>query len=203
VGSLTEGVHTFMVPVDSTVEGALISVSLQCLQIVEIARPSGTPLRDDETGADVHRFEAGRIVVVDHPDPGPWTVTVSGRGLFFLVVQARSRIGLGRVAFVGDPAASRDATPATGPPRLGEARRLEVSVTGADREVAFGMISAAGDPIGPVNLAEERQVGESRTYFGQVTPRATQFRIAVTGVDSHGYAWQRVHAPLYSTAGSE
>jgi hypothetical protein len=201
VGSLTEGIHTFTVPMDSTVEGVLFSVSLQCLQVVEIGRPSGDALKDGETGVDVHRFEAGRIVAVDHPAAGPWRVTVSGKGLFFLVVQARSRIGLGRVEFVGRAGGG---TPrAQGPLRIGRARQLEVSVTGDGHDLDFGMLTAAGDPIGPVSLAEERQEGETRTYFGQLTPRTTQFRIAVTGIDPHGYAWQRVHAPLYTTAGSE
>jgi hypothetical protein len=40
-GSLEDGTHEFSFPIDSTVESAFISVSLQCLQVVEIATPAG------------------------------------------------------------------------------------------------------------------------------------------------------------------
>jgi hypothetical protein len=49
-GSLEDGTHEFSFPIDSTVESAFISVSLQCLQVVEIATPTGALLRDSDPG---------------------------------------------------------------------------------------------------------------------------------------------------------
>jgi hypothetical protein len=205
-GSLTEGLHTFTIPVDSTIESLLVSVSLQCLQVVEIAPPSGAPLRDADPGVDYHHFEAGRIVVVERPVPGAWTVTVSGRGLFFLVVQARSPLALGSVRFMepGGRPGHEGLFPITGAPKLAVQQWLEVGVTGAAGPPTFSLISAFGDRLQALALAPEPgETGENHTFHGQVTPRAKQFRVAVTGVDARGYPFQRVHAPLYSTAGAE
>ena len=99
-GSLEDGTHEFSFPIDSTVESAFISVSLQCLQVVEIATPAGALLRDSDPGVDYHQFQAGRIVTIKKPAPGPWKVTVSGKGMFFLVAQAKSDLSLDDARFV-------------------------------------------------------------------------------------------------------
>ena len=207
-GSLTEGVHTFDMPVDSTIESALFSVSLQCLQVVEIALPDGALLREGLDGVNDHQFQAGRIVVVNHPTAGTWHVTVSGSGLFFLVVQARTPLSLDRVAFVapGGRPGHEGLFPITGSPAYGIAQWLEVTLDGDGRGERFTLISGASEPLQPVELRPEpggKAAVGTRTFLGQVTPRARQFRVSVTGTDSAGFPYQRVHAPLYSTAGSE
>jgi hypothetical protein len=198
-GSLVEGVHTFTIPMDSTVESALFSISLQCLQVVEIAAPSGARPRNGDPGVDDHAFEAGRIVTIDRPEPGPWQITVSGRGMFFLVVQARSPIGLNAVV-LGDPRAGG------GRPilKIGVPVHVEVTVSGDAQRPAFEIVGAQGNNATPLPLAtRENGDGSALTYFGQLTPTLRRFRIALRGTDSHGFPFERVHAPLYSTAGPE
>ena len=68
-GPLSDGLHEYTVPVDETVGSLLFSVSVQCLQVVEIARPSGALLRDTDEGVDYHQFEAGRVAVVEPRNP--------------------------------------------------------------------------------------------------------------------------------------
>ena len=206
-GSLVEGVHSFDVPIDSTIESVLFSISLQCLQVVEIATPTGALLEDGGEGVDAHRFEAGRVIVVAHPPAGAWRVTVSGRGLFFLVVQARTPLALDGVRFVapsGRPGHG-GLFPVHGPPAYGVPQWLEVTVGGDVRAPRFQLVSSANELLQPIELrpVTEESSGETRTFLGQVTPRSRQFRVAVSGVDATGAPFQRVHAPLYSTAGSE
>ena len=43
-GTINPGVHEFRVPIDSSVESVLFSISVQCLQTADVARPSGVPL---------------------------------------------------------------------------------------------------------------------------------------------------------------
>src|SRR5262245_37288196 len=44
-GSLVDGRHDFSFPIDSTIESMMVSVSLQCLQSVDVITPSGQVLQ--------------------------------------------------------------------------------------------------------------------------------------------------------------
>ena len=92
VGDLDAGVRTVDVAVDTSVERVLFSVSLQCLQEIEIVRPSGAPVAASDPGVSWTAFQAGRQVGVTAPEPGDWKVRLAGKGLLFLVVHARSSL---------------------------------------------------------------------------------------------------------------
>jgi hypothetical protein len=202
-GSVAEGVHDFVVPIDSTVESVMISVSLQCLQVADITTPSGASLRANDPGVNYHQFEAGRIVTVASPGPGAWKVTVSGRGMFFLVVQAKTALTLDMARFVapGGRPGHDGLFPVKGPVPAGSARLLEVDLHGAAHDVTFRFVSSQGDTLQDLVLA--RQEGGSKddqTYVGEVTPKAAEYRLQVSGVDGKGLPFTRMHAPLFIEA---
>lgn len=202
-GGLTEGVHEFVVPVDSTVESLMISVSLQCLQVADVTTPAGAGLRSTDAGVDYHQFEAGRIVTVASPSPGAWKVTVSGRGVFFLVVQAKTDLTLDRAEFVapGGRPGHEGLFPVKGPLPAGSARLLEVGLHGAARDVTFRFVSSQGEMLQDLTLApQEAGSAEERSYVGEVTPRAPEYRLQVSGVDAKGFPFTRMHAPLFVEA---
>ena len=199
-GTLAEGVHEFSIPVDSAIESAMFSVSLQCLQVVEIVRPSGDELRANDPGVEYHQFQAGRIVTLPNPTPGAWTVRVAGKGMFFLVLQAKSELTLDRVAFVepGGRPGHEGLFPIKGAPRRGVAQKLEVEMSGAFRNPRFRFVTSAAELIQELPLeAQEGSSGE-QSFLGDVTPSARQFRLAVSGQDGRGFPFQRVHAPLFT-----
>jgi len=199
-GTLAEGVHEFSIPVDSAIESAMFSVSLQCLQVVEIVRPSGDELRANDPGVEYHQFQAGRIVTLPNPTPGAWTVRVAGKGMFFLVLQAKSELTLDRVAFVepGGRPGHEGLFPMKGAPRRGVAQKLEVEMSGAFRNPRFRFVTSAAELIQELPLeAQEGSSGE-QSFLGDVTPSARQFRLAVSGQDGRGFPFQRVHAPLFT-----
>lgn len=199
-GSVTEGVHDFVVPIDSTIESVMISVSLQCLQVADITTPSGADLRANDPGVDYHQFEAGRIVTVATPAPGAWKVTVSGRGLFFLVVQAKTTLTLDEARFVapGGRPGHEGLFPVKGALPAGSTRLIEVGLHGAAREVTFRFVSSQGDIVQDVALArQEGESGDDQTYVGEVTPKAPEYRMQVSGVDAKGFPFTRMHAPLF------
>jgi hypothetical protein len=205
-GSLEDGLHEFSIPIDSTVESAFISVSLQCLQVVEIATPTGALVREADPGVDYHQFQAGRIVTVKHPSPGSWRVSVSGHGMFFLVVQAKSDLSLDEARFVeeGGRPGHEGLFPIKGPPRRGVAQLFEVRVSGAPSVSDVAFVSSQGVLLQRLPLsAQEGGSGADRTYVGQVTPRASEFRVAVTGVDAKGFPFERMKAALIVTGGRE
>ena len=95
---MNPGLHEFPVPIDSTVESVLFSISVQCLQTADVVRPSGaTAIGDDVT--EVPNFRAQHMVVIRRPEPGIWTMRVAGRGISGVVVQARSGIGISQPEF--------------------------------------------------------------------------------------------------------
>lgn len=199
-GTLAEGVHEFSVPIDSTIESAMFSVSLQCLQVVEIVTPSGDELRANDPGVDYHQFQAGRIVTLPNPAPGTWTVRVAGKGMFFLVLQAKTDLSLDSVRFVGPGGrpGHEGLFPIKGSPKQGVAQKLEVTITGAVRDAAFRFVTSSAETIQTLSLRPEDEGREEQTFLGDVTPRARQFRLMVSGVDARGFSFQRVHAPLFT-----
>jgi hypothetical protein len=80
-GSATPGVHEFQVPIDSFVESALFSISVQCLQVAEVVRPSGAAVLGGDEVTDLSAFRAQRMVIVKRPEPGVWSVRVAGSGV--------------------------------------------------------------------------------------------------------------------------
>ncbi len=204
-GPVEDGLHEYPVTVDGSVESVLFSVSLQCLQVVEIERPSGALVQASDEGADYHQFEAGRIVVLPHPETGTWKVRASGRGLLFLVVQATSPVSLGRVQLLARRAApsGEELVPGFQPARTGIPQDVSLSVSGDVQNVVARIVSAGFEDLGPVTRAQEAE-GENAgnaSWRGRfIVPRGP-FRIVVSGTGPDGRPFVRVHAPLLEAAG--
>ena len=77
-GSLRPGVHELQVPIDPSVESVIFSISVQCLQVAHLVRPSGLPASGDSV-TDLSNFRAQRMVIVARPETGIWTIRVLGK----------------------------------------------------------------------------------------------------------------------------
>jgi hypothetical protein len=186
-GSLNSGLHEFKVPIDSSVESVLFSVSVQCLQVADVIPPSGA-FANRETVTDLSNFRAERMVIVKRPEPGIWTVRVSGSGISGLVVQARSAIGIARPEFAPVPGTTFKATPSPG---IENAVRIRVS--GDVTDVHASLVSGVFLPIAKLSW----EAGESEgSYVSRFTPGGEGFRILIFGKDTQGFAFQRMSAPL-------
>ncbi len=187
-GELTQKSRQFEFPVDSTVESLLIVASIQCRDTIVIRSPGDT----ESPGAESHDFRAIKMMQVRLPQPGRWQVRIAGRGIFFLLVRAKSPITLGSVTFV-DPETRR---PVPGPPKPGVESFVEAYLAGDFHDVAFHLVSPAAEDLEEITLARVRETGP---YAGPVTPKVPAFRIAVRGKDERGWPFQRLHAPLFRT----
>jgi hypothetical protein len=185
VGQLGKGQYEFDIPLDSTIESAYFFVSMQCLEAVTLIRPSGDELRTDEPGVEYRHFEAVRMFTLPQPLPGPWRVRVSGRGFFSIFVKAATDVSLADVTFSGGRF-----------PLKREPQRVGVKMNGAISDIAFHFLSAGGAVLERLTLNPEEEGEDRRTYAGEVTPPAGDFRIAVTGVDERGFRVQRVESRL-------
>ena len=186
-GQLAAGLHDFAVPVDR-VDSLLFSLSVQCLEVAEIVRPSGAVLQAADPGVEYHQYEAGRIVTILRPDPGEWRVRLSGTRLFLVTVQAKGGLSVEGPRFIPDD-----------PLEAGRARVLRFSASPEARDVHARLVTQGFQDLGAVPLRIVRDdTGEQ--FAGEITPPARPFRLVVTGHDGAGFPFQRVHAPLFDPA---
>jgi len=177
----------FPVPIDSTVESVLFSISVQCLQTADVVRPSGaTAIGDDVT--EVPNFRAQHMVVIRRPEPGIWTMRVAGRGISGVVVQARSGIGISHPEFL--PASQ---TTFTAIPKAGTANILRIRMSGRVSDLRASLVSGQFTLLAELPL-ESAEI--ESTYVSRFTPGSEAFRLLVTGKDAAGVAFQRMSAPL-------
>ena len=186
-GSLTPGLHEFQVPVDPSVESVLFSISVQCLQVADIVRPSGAAPSGDDV-VDLSNFRAERMVIVKRPEPGMWTLRLSGSGVSGVVVQARSSIGIADVQFA--PARSMNFTPF---PTTGVENVVKIRISGRVQEVRASIVSGVFLPLAPLPLERDETDG---SYLSRFTPGSEGVRVLVVGKDFDGVAFQRMYAPL-------
>ena len=201
VGQLESGLHEFDVPIDSTVESVNFFVSLQCLQLVGIAGPTGREVGDgDPSVSEDHRFDAIRFVTLTRPEPGRWKIIVAGKGLFFMIVTARTGLSLGGLVFLDQGRRIDTAGHGVSLPEAGRPQRVEVRVDGAAGPVAFRLISSSAATLQTLSLEESGHEPGRRTYTGSVTLPASGSRLAATGLDERGFPFQRVDPRLVLTA---
>jgi hypothetical protein len=182
-GQLAAGLHEFPVPVDR-VDSLLFSLSVQCLQVAEIVRPSGAVLQAADPAVEYHQYEAGLIVTVVRPDPGEWGVRLSGTRLFLVTVQAKAPLSVAGPRFVPE-----------GPLQAGVARVVRFSASTDARDVHARLVTQGFQDLGAIPLRIVRdETGVS--FVGELTPPARPFRLVITGRDPDGLAFQRVHAAL-------
>jgi hypothetical protein len=186
-GSMNPGLHEFNVPIDSTVDSVLFSISVQCLQTADVVRPSGAiAIGDDVT--DLPNFRAQHMVIVRRPEPGMWTLRVAGSGISGVVAQARSGIGVSQPEFA--PAAG---TTFSAVPSAGVQNTLRVRMSGRASNLRASLVSGQFMLLVELPLA----TGETDdTYVSRFTPGTEAFRVLVTGNDAAGFAFQRISAPL-------
>ena len=186
-GSLTPGSQEFRIPIDPSVESVLFSVSVQCLQAVDVVRPSGLAANGDDV-THLSNFRAERMVIVKRPEPGLWTVAVSGSGVSAVVVQAKSGLGIADVKFAAAGTSNFIPLPSAG---IENTVRIRVSDRAAD--VHASLVSGAFRAMSQLPLEAGDTDG---VYQSRFTPGAEGFRILVVGKDGDGNAFQRMFAPL-------
>jgi hypothetical protein len=200
-GPLEEGLHEYSVTVDGSVESALFSVSIQCLQVVEIERPGGALVQASDEGADYHQFEAGRIVTINRPETGTWKIRASGRGLSFIVVQARTTLSLGHVQLLARKSGTAEEAPVFQPGRAGTRQAVRITVSGDPRDVEARLVTAHFEELGPIALVASKDPSAGPSWRGEFAVPSVPFRIVLSGTGPEGGPFVRVHAPLLESAG--
>ena len=186
-GAVTPGLHEFDVPIDPSVASVLFSISVQCLQTADVVRPSGAlAVGDDVT--DLPNFRAQHMVIVRQPEPGIWSLRVSGSGISGVVVQTRSAIGIARPEFAPAPGTTFAAIPSAGVENT-----LRIRMSGPASDLRASLVSGQFTSLADLPLVAGETEG---AYVSRFTPGTEAFRVLVTGKDADGFAFQRMSAPL-------
>jgi len=184
IGNLN-GSRDFDFPVDSSITSLLVLASLQCHNSVQVTRPSGPELTAENSALSVD-LQAGRILRVDQPEPGPWRIHLGGSGLFIVSVLAKSDVAIQKVAFSLEGGRSA--------PLPGVRQDLEAWISGEASNLRFQVVDAAGAGI---SVAAAMERAGDRTYRGFMTTQAPRFRILVMGRDASGWPFQRMYPVLF------
>jgi len=199
VGEFEPGVHSADVAVDRSVERVLFSLSLQCLQEVDVVRPSGAVVAASDPDVTWTAFHAGRQIGVQSPEAGTWTVRLAGKGLMFLVVHARASLVLegtrlvregGRPGHEGlfeDPAPLESGTP----------RLMEIRVSKGLIGPAFEMRTSEDRVLGALNPSSHVVDDDEQVFLVDFVVPSRPFRVVVTGHDRTGKTVQRAQGSLY------
>lgn len=204
LGELEPGDRTFDAEIDGSVRRVLFSISLQCLQAVEIVRPSGTLVSSAEPGVSWTQFQAGRLIAIDSPEPGRWQVRVAGKGLVSVVVSARSELALEDVRVVraggrpGHEGLMRDDTP-LGP---GTRRLLEIRLARGIVAPSFELRGGADERLGAISARAVEDSGGQPVFLSEFQVPAVPFRLVVTSRDAAGRTVQRVQGSLFQLSRS-
>jgi hypothetical protein len=198
------GDRAFDVEVDPSVERVLFSISLQCLQAIDVVRPSGAIVAASDPDVTWTAFQAGRQVGIRQPEPGRWQIRLAGKGLLFMVVNARSALALDDVRPVreggrpGHEGIFRDDAPLVpNTTRLFEIR-LSKGIVGPTFE-----IRGSGDErIGRLSPVRAQSDDEDQVFLSDLRVPSVPFRVVVTGQDSTGRTVQRVQGSLFQPSRS-
>jgi hypothetical protein len=199
VGDLDPGTRTIDVHVDPSVGRVLFSVSLQCLQAIEVVRPSGGIVAAADPDVTWTAFQAGRQIGVTSPEPGTWRVRLAGRGLLFLVVHARTPVELDgvRIVRLGGRPGHEGYFDDDGPLVPGTRRLLEVRLSRDVIGPEFELRGSDDAPLGALPPASHATEGDEVVYLGEFEVPLAPFRVVVTGRDVAGNSVQRVQATLF------
>lgn len=186
-GTVPPGVQEFQVPIDPSVESVLFSVSVQCLQVVDVLAPSGEHATGDGV-TDLSNFRAERMVIVPRPQTGIWTIRVAGGGVAGVTVQARSALAIAQVEFARQADQKFRVIP-----WAGVQNTIKLVVSGHPADVHASIVSGGFERLGQLALEAGKRDGE---FVSQLSPEASGFRVMVVGTDANGFAFQRMHALL-------
>ena len=199
-GRLGEGSGEFVVPVDSSMKRVTFALSVDTKgSSMAVVHPSGAEVQQGNFGTEISDLNCGRIATVAPPEPGEWRIRLSGSGRFWVQATAQTGIYFVGVDFVklGGRPGHEGLFRIAGQPLAGQPATLQAQISGPAKTAEFKLVTERGETIQSINMRAEDSSGDSREYTGTLDLPATPFRIAVTGLDSRGNAYQRFYHSLF------
>ena len=191
--------RSYSVPVDTTVKSGTFTLSFDAPGTkMTLQRPSGSAVVSGG-GVEISEWTCGRIITVDSPDKGAWRVDLSGTGRFWLRVEVNSELYLLTAGFMylGGRPGHEGYFRIPDQPLFGRPQLLRVTLSGALQSAEFRFVSASGDTLEPFRMEAGASSGDDHEYMGTVTLPPQPFRVAVSGRDGNGLAFERWYLPQF------
>jgi hypothetical protein len=200
-GVLDRRPQTFDIPVDSVTKRITFAFSVDTKgTTLTLRRPTGGTIVQPSANTEITELNCGRIVTAIAPEQGAWRAEIAGSGRFWIEAQAESDIYFVSAQFVkprGRPG-HEGLFRISGQPLAGIPATLQASLSAKEVQTTeFRLVTERGDTIQelPMNAASA-----DRTFLefvGTFQPPQQPFRVAVTGLDATGHAYQRFFASLF------
>lgn len=192
--SATAADRDVLIPIDSTIRRVTIAASFDTKGgTLTLVAPNGVV---DAGVTEDNVLNCGRVATIDSPPTGVWHARLTASGRFWLTAHARTDLDVVTSEFVreGGRPGHEGLFRIAGQPIAGEPATVRIVLTDDEvKSTQFSFVSEQGNTLGPLDLRE----AANREFGGRVTLPAEPFRIAVTGLDGTGAAFQRLHAGLF------
>ncbi len=197
-GVLASGPSEFTVAIDSTVSRAVFSASVDSLAAATLIRPDGTAVAAGDPGVsnlNLSQFgvATGRIVTIDSPAAGTWTLRVQGTGEYSVAAQGNTDLFVETFQFVqlGNPKHPGFFS-VGGQPLAGQEVTALARVGGPVDGPTFEAIGMDAAHLGDLPLTTGHPDADEADYTGSFDLPGSAFRVLVRGTDLLGFGVQRV-----------
>lgn len=213
-GTLSGSARSFSFPVDASVSRLVVSTEYDLGLTATLFRPNGVQVQPSDpdvsiailAATDVGSSSVGDrpVYTITAPQPGDWTVSVSGTGTygssnFSVIARGNSQTEFEDFQFVAREANAIDGgyfpidgMPLAGAPATGRAR-----VSGDLLNPVFRLVDEAGTTLQPLILNQNDPDAAADDFVGSVPLPAGPFMVVVSGTDSSGATVQRQFPTLF------
>ena len=182
------------IPVDSTIRRVTIAATFDTKGgTMTLVAPNGAV---DSSITEDNVLNCGRVATIEAPPTGVWHAKLTATGRFWLTVHARTDLDIVTSDFVreGGRPGHEGMFRIAGQPIAGEPATIQIVLTDDEvKSTQFSFVSEQGNTLSALTLSESG----GREFNGDVDLPSEPFRVAVTGLDGTGAAYQRLHAGLF------
>jgi len=200
-GVLDRRTQTFDIPVDSLTNRITFAFSVDTKGTTLILRqPSGGIIVQPSAYTEITELNCGRIITSITPEQGAWRAEITGSGRFWIEAQAQSDIYFISAQFVktGGRPGHEGLFKISGQPLAGIPATLQASLSAKEVQTTeFRLVTERGDPIQELQMKAASADRTFLEFVGTFQPPQQPFRVAVTGLDASGHAYQRFFPSLF------
>jgi von Willebrand factor A domain-containing protein 7 len=182
------------IPIDSTIRRVTIAATFDTKGgTLKLVAPNGAV---DANVTEDNVLNCGRVATIESPPTGLWHARLTATGRFWLTGHARTELDIVTSEFVrpGGRPGHEGLFRIAGQPIAGEPSNVRIVLTDEEvKSTQFSFVSEQGTTLGALDLGD----AGDHEFSGGVQLPTEPFRVAVTGLDATGAAYQRLHAGLF------
>lgn len=192
------GTTSLPFPIDATARRLVVLGNADSLSGFTLRRPSGAVVAAGDADAQITTILQGRIVIVNAPATGSWTVELAGAGAYAIAVNANSPLEFRKFALVRPNADIHGGYfPISGQPLAGSTVTGDATVLGPFANAVFTAVDDSGTPIRPIALMRNFPDAAADHFLGTFQLPDVAFRMVAEGQDEAGNPFRREFPALF------